>query len=140
MRSLDAIEQARALLREVDIDALVERDPSASIIVEHFPAEDELLELHAAEHWLCYRAIAGLPSLVVPPHVTRLAPPRAALVVAVVMERACATSAFDIADAFPRPGADTVDGIAEAIEAAVASGLVVHDQDGALWCAGRKAA
>lgn len=140
MRPLHAIEQSRRLLYEIDAEGLAHGDPDAAIAVEHLPSDEELVELHAMEQWALYRAYAGLPPVVIPAHVSRVLPPRAALVCAVVLERGSATSDADILAAFPRPGVEPPDGVAEACVAALASGIVVQDQDGALWGAGRRAA
>lgn len=143
MRSAHAIRAARALIVELDAHALRDGDPAAGVIVDHFPSDEELREAHEAETWELYRAHAGLPPLPVPEHVARLAPPRAALVCALVLDRSAEsldTMPWDVATAFPRPGAEPADGIPEAMLEAVRTGLVVQDADGALWRAGRATA
>jgi hypothetical protein len=143
MRSVYAIEQARALIWSIDVHELAAGDPDASAQCDHFPTDEELHEAHEAETWMLYREHAGMVPIEVPVDVSRLAPPRAALVVAVVLGRGAEglpTMPWDVADAFPRPPKAVADGIGEAILEAVRTGLVVHDEGGALWPRGRRSA
>lgn len=140
-RSLHALRQAQGLIYALDIEALADRDPDAEILASALPSEDELYELHEADTWLFYLDVAGLPQLPIPAHVARLAPPRAALIIAAVLARqSLPTSDADLLAAFPRPGTEPPQGLPEATVEALRTGLIVQDQDGCLWGAGRKAA